>query len=80
MVKIAKAIQTRLAYALMDLASASNPPAVQSKAYAALYDLSSDLDRLQTDHGAWLSTQIQAFKDRAVTAVEPAKLISRDGW
>lgn len=69
--EIAKAVQTRFAYALMDLASGNNTPAVQSRAHAALTDLSSDLGRLRTDHGVWLSAQIDAFKTRPVKPVDP---------
>ena len=69
--EIAKAVQTRFAYALMDLADSENTPAVQSRAFAALDDLSADLGRLRTEHGGWLSDKIAAFKARPVTASEP---------
>lgn len=71
--EISKAVQTRFAYALMDLAGGDNPSGVKTKAYAAIVKLGADLRGKNTDHGLWLSEQIKAFVQRPV---EPAKATS----
>ncbi|WP_371396011.1 zinc-dependent metalloprotease [Fretibacter rubidus] len=69
--EISKAVQTRFAYALMDLASGSNTPAVQSRAYAALAKVGQASKARGDDHGVWLSEQVKGFLDTPRKSVEP---------
>jgi len=62
--EIAKAVQTRYAFALMDLIESGASPAVATRATAALTDLSKNLDVIGSDHAEWLGEQIGAFMRR----------------
>ena len=76
--EIARAIQSRFAYALMDLASSKNTPAVQSRGFAALAKLEQALMTRGDSHGLWLSAQIHTFREAPRTIEEaqtPAKVI-----
>lgn len=80
--EIAKAVQTRFAYALMDLAGGSNTPAVQSRAYAALAKVGAEAGARGDDHGVWLSQHVKAYLEaprKAMDAVTPAKALPPGG-
>ena len=76
--EIARSIQTRFGFALMDMASSKNTPAVQSRGLAALVKLKTALKARGDDHSLWLFAQIEAYLDapRDITKIiVPAKAI-----
>ncbi len=68
--EIAKTVQARYAYALMDLAIADTTTNVRAKTLTALNDLEADLSRTGGDHARWLASEIAAFKIRPQAAEE----------
>jgi len=80
--EIAQTVQNRFAFALMDLADSDAGYAVEIRAIAALGDIADAAKSRGTDHGLWLSAQIESYLDRpreAVKAVESAKPLPPGG-
>jgi len=77
--EIAKGVQARFVFGLMDLSN--NPeatPGVKARIDAVLRDIQADLGRTNSGHGQWLVTRIVAFLNQAApeasTVTEAKKL------
>ena len=68
--EISTAIQSRYAYALMDLISGNATPPVRSRAQAELESLLRAFIRRNTDHGKYIASEIKRFNDRPAKAVD----------
>ncbi len=80
--EIARTIQSRLAFALMELADSGASHAVDIRAISALGDMAVQAKSRGDDHGQWLAQQIDAYLERpreAVKAVESAKALPPGG-
>ena len=76
--EIARAVQMRYAYGLMDLASGSVAPTVKARAIAELAAIQKNAARRNSEHAAFLSEEIQRFNTRTaepVKAVTPEKAL-----
>lgn len=69
--EIANAVQTRFAYALMDVIGGNATPAVKAEASQALRQLARNVRQSGSSHGRWLAEEVQRFDDRPVTPAEP---------
>ena len=69
--EIAKTVQARFAFALMDLSNSEATPSVKARTDKALRDIRSDLNAGGTGHGSWLVSQIDAHLERAATPQTP---------
>lgn len=67
--EIARAVQTRYAYSLMDLAGSAATPPVKARAEAALSNLRKSLSRRNSDHATFLVSEIDRFAARPAKAV-----------
>ncbi len=76
--EIAKAVQMRYAYGLMDLISGSATPPVKTRASAELAAIQKSAARHSSDHAAFMAAEIQRFNARpaeAVKAVTPEQAL-----
>ncbi len=64
--EIAKAIQARFAFALMDLSDSDATPSVKARADRMLRLVQSDLEGTDFGHGDWLITRISAHLNKPV--------------
>ena len=69
--EIAKSVQARFAFALMDLSQKDVSPSVKARTDRALRRIQSDLKKSGSGHGAWLITQIDAHLNRAALPQSP---------
>ena len=69
--EIAKTVQARFAFALMDLSYSEATSSVKARTDKALRDIRSDLNAGGTGHGSWLVSQIDAHLERAATPQTP---------
>ena len=79
--EIAKAVQLRFAYALMDLINSDAPSGVKARASSALTQLDFGLTR-RGDHGQWIKQEIMRFRDRPAASevvIAPAKALPPGG-
>ncbi len=76
--EIAKAVQARFVFALMDLAESDAAPGVKARADRMLRLLRGDLRAKGSGHGSWLVSLIDAYLERPAkakdTAVKPKPL------
>lgn len=73
--EIGQAVRNRLAYAMMDLASADATPAVKARVDASLREYASDLRRTSTDTDLWLVGEINRFLDRPAPAASASAAV-----
>jgi hypothetical protein len=69
--EIAKAVQARFAFALMDLAEKDVSPGVKARTDRALRRIQSDLRKPDSGHGSWLIGQISAHLERLAKPQSP---------
>ena len=77
--EIAKGVQARFVFGLMDLSNNTDAtPGVKARIDAVLRDIQADLGRTNSGHGQWLVTRIVAFLNQAApeasTVTEAKKL------
>ena len=80
--EIAKTVQARFAFALMDLSNSDATPSVKARTDKVLRDIRGDLNAGGTGHGAWLVSQINAHLERTAlpqTPVVEAKTLPPGG-
>jgi len=68
--EIAKGIQARFVFAVMDLADSDATPGVKARADKALRDIRRDLTEKDSGHGLWLVSLIDAHLNRPSVAKE----------
>jgi len=71
--EIAQAVQSRYAFALMELADSDATYAVEIRAVAALGAMAVQAKSRGDDHGAWLAAQIESYLERPRIAVQPVE-------
>ena len=69
--EIAKAIQARFVFALMDLANSEVTPGVKARTDKVLRDIRTDLGANGSGHGLWLVSLVDAHLERPVTPQTP---------
>ena len=69
--EIAKGIQARFVFALMELADSSATPGVKARTDKVLRDIRDDLTAEGSGHGSWLVSLIDAHLERPVTPQAP---------
>ena len=69
--EIAKGIQARFVFALMELAEGQSTPGVKARTDKVLRDIRSDLRAKRSGHGLWLVSLIDAHLERPVTPQTP---------
>lgn len=86
--EIAKGIQARFVFALMDLGNSEATPGVKARTDAVLRQLQQDLRAKNSGHGLWLVSKIDAHLDQEATpsatvtkakALPPGGPIGQDG-
>ena len=68
---IAKSVQGRFAFGLMDLSNSGATPTVKAQAEAMLYLVQRDLSRQNSEHGSWLVAKIDRHLTRSAVTTEP---------
>jgi len=69
--EIAKAVQARFVFALMDLANSEATPGVKARTDKVLRDIRTDLGANGSGHGLWLVSLVDAHLERPVTPQTP---------
>ncbi|RKQ69295.1 uncharacterized protein DUF5117 [Litorimonas taeanensis] len=69
--EIAKSVQARFAFALMDLSEQSQSPGVKARTDNMLRRVQTDLRAKGSGHGSWLDTKITAHLNKAAKAADP---------
>ena len=69
--EIAKGIQARFVFALMELADSQATPGVKARTDKVLRDIRSDLTAKGSGHGLWLVSLIDAHLERPATPKTP---------
>lgn len=80
--EIAKGVQARFVFGLMELGLSDAAPGVKARTDAVLRRLQADLRAKNSGHGLWLVTQIEGHLNRpakAVNSVSPAKALPPGG-
>jgi len=68
---IAKSVQARFVFALMDLSDSEATPAVKAQVDAMLRTLQADLQRRNSGHGLWLVSKIEAHLNQPAVPAAP---------
>ncbi|MEP3892140.1 MAG: zinc-dependent metalloprotease [Hellea sp.] len=69
--EIAKGVQARFVFALMDLANSNTTPGVKARTDKVLRDIRGDLSTKGSGHGLWLVSLIDAHLERPATPLTP---------
>ena len=69
--EIAKGIQARFVFALMELANSNATPGVKARTDKVLRDIRGDLSAKGSGHGLWLVSLIDAHLERPATPLSP---------
>ena len=68
--EIARAVQSRYAYALMDVMSGNATPAVKARTKSALSEILREFSRRNSDHAAFMTSEIRRFENRPAKTSE----------